>query len=135
MTIEQRLRKCVVVGPTEPECLDEGEQAKSVHASETIRPLKIFAPGIIDVKVVMETRDGSDVPGVTGQGACEKAVYVVGKVGDDLLDDLQWESAGRGHACRRNLRRSITVIHIVESCYSSIPISFGKQLNHCSGGL
>ena len=124
----------MVVGPTEPECLDERKQAKFVDRLKTIRPLVIFAPGIIDDKVVMETRDGSDVPGVTGQGACKKTAYVVGKIGDDYFDDLQWESGSRGRACCRGFKRSVPVIYTVEPRYGSIPKSLGKQLNHCSGG-
>jgi len=135
MAVEPRLGKCVAVGPTDPECLDEGKQAKSVYGPETIRPPTLWAPGVANEKVVMEMRDGSDVPGVTGQGACEKTVYVVVKIGDDLFDNLQGEFGGRGRACHRSLRRSIPVIHLVDSCFSSIPKSLGKQLTRCSGGL
>ena len=40
-------------------------------------------------KGAMEMGNGSDVPGVAGQGACAETLYVVDQLGDDNFDDLQ----------------------------------------------
>ena len=96
VTVEPLWGNFVAVGPTDPECLDEGKQAKSVHTLETITPLKFSFPGVADEEIVMEVRDSSNVPGVTGQGACEEAAYVVGKIGDDNFDNFQRKFCGRG---------------------------------------
>ena len=42
----------------------------------------------------MEVRDGSNVPGITGQGACAETAYVVGKIGDDHFDEFERKSGG-----------------------------------------
>jgi len=76
-----------------------------MRAPETIRPLKLLAPAVVDEKVVMEVRDGSDVPRVTGQGACAETADVVAKICDDHFDDLQGEPGGRRRAGQRCLRR------------------------------
>jgi len=78
-------------------------------------------------------RDSSDVPGVTGHGACEKTGYVVGKIVDDDFDDLQGEPGGRRRARQRSLRRSIRQMVVVESGFGSIPNSLGEELDNCGG--
>lgn len=125
----------MAVGPTDPERFDEGKQAKPMHALETTRPLKFFAPGVANEKVVMEVRDGSDVPGVASQGAREKTVYVVDQIGDDHFDDFLGEAGGKRRACRRILKRSTRRMHLVKFGYGSIPNSLGEELNRCSSGL
>jgi len=136
LTGEAPWGKCRATGFTaDPECLDEGEQTKRVLPSQRIRPMKIFAPEFTDEKVVMEVRNGSDVPGVTGKGACAQTEYVVGKIIDDDFDDLQGEPGGRRGAWRRRLRRSIRRMLVVESGFGSIPNSLGKEFDNCGGGL
>ena len=39
-------------------------------------------------KSVMEMRDRGDVPGVTGQGACQKSAFVIDEMGDDNFNDF-----------------------------------------------
>ena len=85
--------------------LDQGEQTKPVHAPKGIGPLKLSVP-VVDVsdEGVVKMRNGGDVPGVTGQGACAETGYVIGKASDDDFDHLQGKSGGRERACRRGLR-------------------------------
>ena len=51
-------------------------------------------------EVVVEMRNGGDVPGVASQAAGAKAEQVIHKVSDDDLDDLLGELRGGGRACR-----------------------------------
>jgi hypothetical protein len=52
---------------------------------------------------VVEMRNGGDVPGVTGQGACAEAAYVADEMGNDHFDDIEGKLSGGGPACGRDL--------------------------------
>jgi hypothetical protein len=54
----------------------------------------------------MKMRDGGDVPGVTGQGACPEAARVVDEVCDDHFNDVLGKSRGKRQGCRRSVRGS-----------------------------
>jgi len=43
----------------------------------------------------MEVGNSSDVPGITGHGACAESGRVVDKIGNDHFDDLQWKQPSR----------------------------------------
>ena len=58
-------------------------------------------------KGVMKVGDSGDVPGVTGQGACDETGLVIDKMSDDHFDDLLGEPGGRGWGCQRNVVRII----------------------------
>ena len=51
----------------------------------------------------MEVRDGDNVPGATGQGACEETALVIDEIIDYRFSDLLGKLGGRGRACRGNL--------------------------------
>jgi hypothetical protein len=53
----------------------------------------------------MKMRDRGDVPGVTGEGTCQKTAHVIGKVGDDHFDNLLGKLGGDGWVCAANLWR------------------------------
>ena len=57
-------------------------------------------------KGVMKMRNGYDVPGVAGQGACEEATLVVNEMDDDHFEDLGRNFGKIGWGCRRCLWRS-----------------------------
>ena len=79
--------------------IDQGKQPDSVSVPEWFRPLGSpifsFFPelGMAD-EGVMETRNGDDVPGVTGQGTRKEAALVVDEMGDDHFEDLHREPDG-----------------------------------------
>jgi hypothetical protein len=77
---------------------------------------------------VMKMGEGGDVPGITGQGACQKTGFVVDEVGDDHLDDLLGKSGGGGRACCRNLLRTIRGEHFPDPPgLASIPSSITAE--------
>ena len=88
--VEQFLGKPNVVVPgstVDAEFLDQGKQTKRVHVPDGIglpEPLGVGSNG----KSLVETRNGGNVPRVTGQGACTEAVCVISEIGDDCFDDL-----------------------------------------------
>ena len=66
-----------------------------------------------------------DVPGVTGQGACEEAALVIDEVGDDHFKDLLGESGDRGKIWRQTNRT-----RPLDSGEASVPHPHGEQLDH-----
>ena len=80
--------------PTDPELFDQGKQTKFVHVREWHRPRKFLVSEELAIiewseKGVMELGNGSDVPGVAGQGTRAETWDVVDEWGDDHFDDLQ----------------------------------------------
>lgn len=83
-----------VDGPTmDGELLDQGNKTKLMHVPDGIGSPGLTVPGgDPNDKGVMEMRDGRNVPGAAGQGACTEAV-----------DDLNGKFCGRRWACRRGI--------------------------------
>ena len=86
------------------ELFDQGKQPSFVDVSEWFVPFGslISVPGVsfpgnsvqeigTGDEGVMEMRNGDDVPGVTGQGACKEAALVVDEMRDDHFEDLHRE--------------------------------------------
>ena len=70
---------------------DQGKQPKIVHVPERSGPLEFSL--LVQVirlgnKGAMEMRNGDDVPGIAGQGACKEASRVVDEMNDDHFEDL-----------------------------------------------
>jgi len=84
------------------ELLDQRKQTEHVHVPDGTRP-PVFTvkAAVLNDKGVMEMWDGSDVPGVTGQGACTEIVCVTGKIADDYLEDFKGKPCDRRRGCRR----------------------------------
>lgn len=113
--------------PTDIERLDEGKQTEPTHAPEWIGPPKLLAPdAVADEEVVMEMRDGGDVPRVTCQGARAETGHIVDETADDNSNDLQGKSGGGGAGCRGGLKRSTPGTHPLDSGLTSIPNSFDE---------
>ena len=79
---------------TDPELFYQGEQTKFVHVREWHSPRKSLVseePVIIgwSEKGMVELGNGSDVPGVAGQGTRTEPWDVVDELGNDHFDDLQ----------------------------------------------
>ena len=90
----------------DPERLDKGKQTKLVHVLEGIGPPQVSAGEVgVNEKIVMEMRNGGDVPGATGQGTCTETAHVVDEIGDDHVNDLLRKPGGGGHVRRGGLRR------------------------------
>jgi len=71
--------------------------------------------------------DRGDVPGVTGQGACDESIHVVDKVGDDHFDDLGGKLGGGGRACgAMSLRRCTCGGPLLDLCSTSVPDSLSE---------
>jgi hypothetical protein len=88
----------------DPGFLDQGKQTKPVHVPERSRPQSHRHPqGIYSSKGVMEVRNGGDVPGATGQGACEEATLVIDEMGDYHFNDFLGEPGRSGRVYRGNL--------------------------------
>jgi hypothetical protein len=81
-----------------------------VHTPEWFGPPRLWFLGPLSIgwsdEGVMKVRDGGDVPGVTGQGACEEAALVVDQMGNDHFDDPLGEPGCKRRGCRRNVVRS-----------------------------
>jgi len=76
----------------------EGKQPEPLYVKEWSGPhgFPWYVPWKgLGSKGVVKVRNGSEVPGVTGQGARKKAVLVVDEVGDDCFTDIQGKSDGR----------------------------------------
>jgi len=87
----------------------QGKQPEPLHMKEWFGPndFLLCAPGkCLGSKSVVNVRNSGEVPGVTGQGACEKPVLVVDEVGDDHFDDIHGKSDDRGRACCGGLQIS-----------------------------
>jgi hypothetical protein len=69
----------------------------------------------------METRNGGNVPGVTGQGACAETACVIGKIGNDYFNDLLGKPDCRGQAHHRDLWRNTLGMHPPNSGLSLVP--------------
>ena len=129
MAIEQFWGKSISAGEyphLDLELLDQGKQSKLAHVQERFGPQKfIFSGPAISWsdKGAMEMGNGSKVQGVTGQGACKKTVYVVGKMRDDHLDDILGKPGGRGQACRGSIRGTTSRMRSLDYCQASIPNS------------
>ena len=118
----------------DPELLDQRKQAKPVQARERHRPHSPLRPpvgGDNGSKGVTEVRNGSNVPGVTGQGAREEIIFVIDEMGNDHFNGLLGKPVGRGRARRRSLWGSATKAQVPDSGYTSAPNSHGEQLDHC----
>ena len=80
------------------ELLNQGKQTKPVLVQERFGPQETpFHPqgGNHSSKGVMEVRNGGDIPGVTGPGACKETALVVDEMGDDHFDNLVGKPGGR----------------------------------------
>ena len=94
-----------------------------------IRPPVFFAPAVDSSdKGVMEAGGGSNVPGITGQGACAETACVVDEISDDYFNDLKGKPGGRGWACRRGPWGDIPSL---DSGQSSMPNPLDEQLDRC----
>ena len=79
-----------VVAMADPELLDQEKRTKPVHTQERMGPhlLRSHARvsgqrgGEYSGKGMMEVRSGDGVPGVAGQGACEKTALVINEMVD-----------------------------------------------------
>lgn len=121
-------------GPTDPECLDQGEQIEHVHVPEGVGPPQLSARGFeVDEKVAIEMRNSSDIPGVASQGARADTARIVTKMGNDHFDDLRGEPGDQGRGCCRGLGRSILGKNLLDFGKASIPGYLGEELDHYSG--
>ena len=102
-SFRRKFREGLWMFPADLQFFYQGKQTELVKVPEWFGPYMIrvcvFAPGWHG-KGVVEMGDGSDVPGITGQGACDETARVIDKMGNDKLDDLRWEPCGRGWARR-----------------------------------
>ena len=86
----------------DPKLLDQGKQTKPMHMTEWFGPHNIFpCPRVRgwDGEGLVEMCNNGDVPGDTGQGACEETGCVMDEVGDDHFDYLRREPGDRTRAC------------------------------------
>ena len=121
--------------PTEPERPNKGKQTKSMHVLEGVRPPKFLAERVIvNEEVVMEERDGSGIPRVTGQAACAETACIVREICDNRFNDLRGKLGEWGRARRKKLRGSTPGAHPPDRGLASVPNSFGEYLDHCGGG-
>jgi len=79
----------------------------------------------------MKVRDGGHVPRAAGRGTCEKSAPVVDKVGYYRFDDLQGKPDSRGRGRHRS-HRSVCGTHFPDSGLTSVPNSYGEQLDRCA---
>ena len=74
----------------------------------------------------MEMRKKGDVPGGTGQGACEETGRIADELDDDKFDNFQGEPGGRRRVCRRSLRMSTPKARSLDSGWVLMPNPFGE---------
>jgi len=115
-------------GSVDTEFLDQGKQTKLGRIPKWFGPVTER-----NNESAMEMRDGGDVPGVTGQGAGQKAAGVVDEMGDNDLDDLQWKLGGCGQRCGRDHWQIICGEHLRNPGATSVPKSPNELLNRCCG--
>ena len=76
----------------EPERSDQGKQTEPGCVRERVGPFVFRFIGqstLPNGESMMKMRGGGNVPGVAGQGACEKTAHVIDKMDDDHFDYLQ----------------------------------------------
>ena len=103
-----------------------------MHASEWNRPLEFSVKeAVTHDEGVVEMGNGSDVPGVTSQGACAETVSVVEEMCEDDLDDVLGKPGGEGWACSRILWRWAHKRHFPDPDPTSVPNPLDEELDHC----
>ena len=90
--------KAVGAPCTNMESLDQWKQTEFVHHPERCRPLEFSAEiprGVFSHEGVMDMGENDDVPGTTGEGACEEAGLMIDEVSNDDYDDHRGEPCGQ----------------------------------------
>ena len=91
------------------ESLDEWKQTEFVHPPERYRPLEFrvgIPGGVFSHEGVMDTGENDDIPGTTGEGACEEAGFMIDEMCDDGFDDHRGKPGGQSRGCFRGFGRN-----------------------------
>lgn len=105
-----------------------------MHASDGVGPQVLLIPILVPKgQGAMEVRNGSDVPGVTGLGACAETSHIINEISDYHFNDLQGKPRSRGWVCHRSLQRRTPWKHAPGCSSAPVPNQVCEKFDHCSG--